>query len=292
MAGDDQLAFIDTHHHLWELDRFHYDWLAGEGWPQQTAFLGDYSAIRRDYTIDDLLADFAGSNVVKSVHVEAAYAGPDPVEETRWLQGVADEHGFPHGIVVFCDLEAEGAEAELERHLESANVRGVRLRAHPADTSTQAFRAGFAALGKHDLSYELNGSPGQLLSGRDLALEHPDVQVILGHTGLPLERTEEYFRTWESEMRALAEAPNVAVKISGLGMVDHDWTVDSIRPWVLSTIEAFGVDRCMFGTNWPVDALYSTYAELIDAYRTIIDGFSRDEQERLFARNAERYYRI
>lgn len=292
MAGQDQLAFIDTHHHLWELNRFHYDWLSGEGWPGHTALLGDYSSVRTDYGIDELLRDFADSHVVKSVHVEAAYAGPDPVEETRWLQGLADEHGFPHALVVFCDLEADGGEAELERHLEFANVRGVRLRGHPEDTTKPSFRSGYASLAKHDLSYELNASPGQLLPGRDLALEHPDVQVILGHTGFPLERSDEYFRTWESEMRALAEASNVAAKISGLGMVDHDWSVDSIRPYVLGTIDAFGVDRCMFGTNWPVDALFSTYAELIDTYRVLVADFTPEEQRRLFSQNAERFYRI
>lgn len=286
------MDFIDTHHHLWELDRFHYDWLAGEGWPHQTAFIGEYSAIRKNYSVDDLLADFEGSGVVKSVHVEAAYAGPDPVEETEWLQSLADRTGYPHGLVVFWDLEGEGAEKELERHLEFANVRGVRIRAHPTEPD-KAFHTNYALLGKHGLSYELNGSPGgQLMAGRAMALEHPDVQVILGHTGLPLERTDEYFSQWRTEMTALAEAPNVAAKISGLGMVDHDWSLESIRPYVLGTIEAFGVDRCMFGTNWPVDSLYSTYGELIDAYRTIIADFSPDEQEKLFSRNAERLYRL
>ena len=123
---------------------------------------------------------------------------------------------------------------------------------------------------------------------------NPDVQVILGHTGNPLARDADYFDTWRREISALAEAPNVACKISGLGMGDHDWTVDSIRPWVLHTIEAFGPDRAMFGTNWPVDVLFAPYIEQVDAYRTIIAeaGFSPDEQANLLYRNAERLYRI
>lgn len=288
----EQLAFVDTHHHLWELGRFHYDWLSGEGWPGHTALLGDYSSIRVDYTVDQLIAEGAAANLVKSVHVEAAYDGPDPVEETEWLQAAADEHGFPQALVVFCDIEADGAEAQLDRHCAFANVRGVRIRAHPEDVSEPSFRKAFAALGARGLSYEQNASPGNLVSGRDLARDFPDTQIILGHTGFPLERTDEYFQRWRSELRQLAEAPNVAVKISGLGMVDNRWTTESIRPWVLETIDAFGPERCMFGTNWPVDKLFSTYAELVAAYATIIAGFGRDEQERMFSRNAERYYRI
>ena len=93
-------------------------------------------------------------------------------------------------------------------------------------------------------------------------------------------------------MKRFAEAPNLTVKISGLGMRDRNWSVESIRPWVVETIEILGVDRCMFGTNWPVDRLYSDFGTLMGAYRTIIREFSHDEQEILLCRNAERYYRI
>jgi predicted TIM-barrel fold metal-dependent hydrolase len=120
------------------------------------------------------------------------------------------------------------------------------------------------------------------------------VQVILGHAGFPLERTPEYYALWKREITALAEAPNVACKISGLGMVDHDWTVESIRPWVVHCVEAFGPDRVMFGTNWPVDILFSTYLRQIDAYRVILatEGSSRADQEKMLYRNAEHFYRI
>lgn len=291
---DRSIPFIETHHHLWELDRFPYHWLQDPGTEVHNTTLGDYKLIRTNWGIERLLKEFYGSNVIKSVHVEGDSGAPDPVDETAWLQGIADRYHFPHGIVVYCDLERDGAEQQLERHLAHANVRGVRIRAHPDDPDTPAFRAACAALGRHGLSYELNASPGKLVSGRDVALRAPGVQVILGHAGFPVERTPEYFEWWRSEISALAQPENVACKISGLGMVDHDWTIESIRPWVLHCIEAFGVDRAMFGTNWPVDLLYSSYLRQIDAYRTIIAeaGFSRDEQEKLLYRNAEKFYRI
>ena len=293
---DRSIPFIDTHHHLWELRRFRYDWLVEPGSPGHNAMLGDYQLIRS--TIGNpwrFFKEFYGANVVKSVHVEAAYAGPDPLEETIWLEEVGRAFGFPHALVVFCDIEAEGAEAKLDQHLErSDRVRGVRLREHPDHPDTAAFKAGYAALGRRGLSYELNASPGKILSGREVAIANPDVPVILGHAGFPLRRDHEYFKQWQSEISSLSEVEHVVCKVSGLAMVDHMWTVDSIRPWVLDCIDAFGPSRIMFATNWPVDALYATYLEQTDAYRTIIAtaGFSRGEQEAMLYRNAQRVYRI
>lgn len=293
---DRSIPFIETHHHLWELDRFHYDWLQDPGWPGHNALLGDYKMIRS--TIGSpwrFFKEFYGANVIKSVHVEAAYAGPDPVEETAWLEQVANEYGMPNALVVFCDIEQDGAEAELDRHLAASDrVRGVRIRAHPDDPDTAAFKRGYAALGARNLSYELNASPGKLLSGRDVAKAHPDVAVILGHAGFPIRRDDAYYEQWKSEISALAEVEHVAAKVSGFGMADNRWTIDSIRKWVLHMIDAFGPDRIMFGTNWPVDILYATYLEQTDAYRVILAdaGFSREEQEKMLYRNAERFYRI
>jgi predicted TIM-barrel fold metal-dependent hydrolase len=293
---DRGIPFIETHHHLWELDRFRYDWLNEPGSTGHNHVLGDYKMIRS--TLGNpwrLFREFYGANVVKSVHVEAAYVGPDPVEETRWVDAVAKEFGFPHAIVVFCDIEQPGAEDELERHLGASTLtRGVRIRSHPDDVDTPSFRRSYRLMGERGLSYELNASPGKLISGRDVARAFPDTQVILGHAGFPLERGPDYFDQWRREMTALSQAPNVACKVSGLGMVDHRWTIPSIRPWVLHCIEAFGPERIMFGTNWPVDALYSSYIELTDAYRIIVAeaGFNQKEQESMFFKNAERLYRI
>jgi predicted TIM-barrel fold metal-dependent hydrolase len=293
---DRSIPFIDTHHHLWDLGHFEYSWLKHPGDPNGTAVIGDYSLIRS--TIGSplrLFKEFYGSRVIRSVHVEAAYSGPDPVDETMWLDGVNREFGFPNALVIFCDLASQQLEADLERHLVASNLtRGVRLRAHPDDVDNPMFRKGYKTLAKYDLSYELNASPGKLISGRRLAVSVPDIQVILGHAGYPLYRSSDYFQVWCNEMAGLAEAPNVACKISGLGMADHRWTVESIRPWVLQCIELFGVDRTMFGTNWPVDGLYSTYLELTDAYRTILRdaGASRIDQELMLYRNAEKFYRL
>jgi predicted TIM-barrel fold metal-dependent hydrolase len=292
---DRSVGFVDAHVHLWELGRLRYGWLEEPGIDVKTAYLGDYRALREDWGPARLAGEFEGSNVVKAVHIEADQSGPDPVEETAWLASVAARWGMPNAIVAYADLQRDGVETTLDRHLAaSALVRGIRIREHPADPTGGTFRRGLRALALRGLSYDVNAQPDRLASARATARQEPDLQLILCHTGDPPRRDQGAFATWRLAMRELAELPNVACKISGLGMGDHGWTVDSIRPWVLETIDAFGVERCMFATNWPVDSLYGTYRRQVDAYRTIVAeaGFSAGEQRALLAGNADRFYRI
>jgi predicted TIM-barrel fold metal-dependent hydrolase len=127
---------------------------------------------------------------------------------------------------------------------------------------------------------------------KDLASAFPDTRICLDHSGLPLRRDAEYLDHWRRELASLAEASNVIVKVSALGMGDPRWTVESMRPLVLHCIESFGVERTVFGTNWPVDRLFSSYPDVIDAYAEIIGDFSPGEQAAMFSGNAERHFRI
>lgn len=292
---------IDAHHHLWDLDAVRYPWLSG---PPVDAHFGPYEKIRRHYRIADFLRDIRPQHVVKSVHVEAGADPADAIAETRWLQGVADRHGYPHGIVAHADLAAPDARARLEGHSRFPNVRGIRqmLRrpgelargsaARPSLLSEPAWRRGFALLRELGLSFDLQAPPPLMAEAAALAAAFPDVPIALTHAGLPLDRSPEGLVAWRTGMQRLAERPNVVVKVSGIPMTDWRWTVDSLRPVVLDTIDIFGVDRAMFGSNFPVDGLYSDYGALFDAYRTIVSGFSPDEQRRLFHDNAQRFYRL
>ena len=208
------------------------------------------------------------------MHVEVGWDPSDPVGETRWLQGVADRHGFPHGIVASAELHEAGVADVLEGHCESANMRGVRqlLLSHTdplynlcprADLLTDPqWRAGFALLEEHGLSFDLQVYPHQMADAADLAAAFPGTQIVLDHAGLPIERESGGLERWRAGMAGLAAHPNVAVKISGLGQVDHHWTLESIRPIVTETIELFGVERCLFASNFPIDSLYSDYGTL------------------------------
>lgn len=299
----EQLPIIDPHHHLWDLSVGDYPWLQHEFSPK---LFGEYARIRRNYLFEDFWADAKNQNVVKSVHLQAEHAYDDPVSETRWVQSVADKHGFPHGIVAYADLEKPDVEETLVAHREFKNLRGIRqiLNYHPDPVKTFLDRSrselmrsakwqeGYALLRKYDLSFDLQLYYPQMEDAFQVAKRFPDTQVILNHTGMPLDRSPADIEGWRKGMARLAEAPNVACKVSGLGLGDWSWTVDSIRPYALYAIETFGVDRCMFASNFPVDKLFSTYDKIFDAFKTITADFPVTERRKLFHDNAERYYRL
>ncbi len=284
------IPFIDAHHHLWDFDTFTPSWLAEDA--PSNALINDYSPIQKPYEITDLLRDFEGSHVVKSVHIQTGYSDLDPAKETAWLQEIADSHGFPHGIIGYIDLASKDVPSDLATHMEQPNMRGVRNLVEHRELLSPDFDRGLSALEEMNLVYDLSVTWEGMEVAKGVATAHPNLQFILGHTGMPIDRSAEYFERWSAGLGLLSQAPNVAIKISGLGLADHGWSVDSIQPWVLTAIEFFGIDRCMFGTNWPVDKLFSSYLRLVDSYRSLVSTFSQSEQNALLWENTERFYRL
>jgi predicted TIM-barrel fold metal-dependent hydrolase len=284
-------AFVDTHIHFWDLKdpNLFYSWLQPD-WIHP--LLGNIDALKvLRYSADEFIAETRFQNVPKIVHVQAALGIPDPVEETRWLQEQADRTGYPHGIVGHCDLMEADAEEQLDRHLEYKNFRGVRDFAAGTNLDNPDWLRGLRAMGDRNLVFCIDTVWEQMGDVARVA-DDTGVLICMDHAGFPRERTDEYFANWKRGMAAAAKSENVLVKISGLGMCDTRWTVDSIRPYVLGCIEAFGVDRCVAGTNWPVDRMYSSYGDVLNAYQEILSDFSEDEQTKLFSANAERIFRI
>ena len=285
--------FVDAHVHFYDMNHpdLHYaHWQPDVVHPTlgtQTRKLAE-----RDWLAEDFIAVSRSSNVAKAVHVQAAIGSADPVKETEWLQAAADRTGFPHAIVAYADLRDPNVEAELERHRAFPNMRGIRDFSYGDYLIAPDFRKGFALLEKYGLVASVAAEWQDMEKLADLARAFPNVPIVLDHAGLPAERTPEYFDRWRRGMRTAARAENVICKISGLGMGDNRWTVDSVRPYVLACIETFGVARSLFATNWPVDSLWSGYAEIASAYNEITSGFSDSEREALFSANAERLYRI
>lgn len=287
-----RLPFVDTHVHYWDLrdPSLTYVWLEPE-WIHP--ILGNIDGLKvQRYMAPEFISETRFQNVTKAVHVQAAIGIEDPVEETRWLQEQADRTGFPHGIVAHCDLVSPDAERTLERHLAFANTRGIRDFGQGDYLADPAWRKGYGLLAKHGLVFCLDVVWENMGTAREVAEEHPGVVLCIDHAGFPRERSDEYFANWRRAMETVAGAPNVVCKISGLGMCDPRWTVESFRPWVLACIEAFGVERSFFGTNWPVDRLYSSYGDVLDAYEQIIADFTPAERSALFSENAERIFRI
>ncbi|WP_025100135.1 amidohydrolase family protein [Burkholderia sp. A1] len=298
------MRVVDPHVHFWRPGGGDYPWLAKPG----VSFVGDARELAHDYLPADLLREAGEIEIAKVVHVEANYDPARPVDETRWLQSLAEgegaAHGLPNGIVAAADLSAPDVEATLAAHAGHANTRGIRqilnVHARPLYNYVDrhylhdpAWRRQFALLGRHGLSFDLQLYPSQMPEAARLAREHPEIAIVLNHAGMFVDRdTPAGYRAWREGLRELAACPNVSVKLSGFAMFDHDWSVESLRPYVLEAIDTFGVARAMFASNFPVDRLFGGYQALWHAYARIVGGVSESERRQLFAANAERIYRI
>lgn len=289
------LPFIDAHVHLWDLARDRYAWLSppfADAGPN-----GNTERIARDQLLDDYLAEAANWNVAGFVHLDAGAA--DPLAETDWLQGIADARGMPNGIVAFARLDCPNVGTLLFDHARRRNVRGIRhiISWHsdanrtylPRDpTGDEAWMRGFGLLGKYGLSFDLQAYPTQFHSLAPLIARHPETKVIVDHTGMGVDGDD----SWRASMKAVAGLANVSIKISGLGFVYRPFTAAAVRDRVRETIDLFGVERCMFASNFPTDRLFADFDTTMGALADAVADFSEAERRALFARNANRIYRL
>ena len=290
---------IDTHHHIWQ--RKDVAWLKD---PPIRRAIGDFFGLRRDIPIQEWMHDVVPQGIVKSVHVTANWGPGRALDETRWLQGIADRHGFPHGIVCQADLTYADIETTLKAQKEFANVRGVRHQLHwdsaplrqnvsrPDLCNSAEFRRGFSLLNKYDLHFELQIFAAQAGYARELIKAFPDTRFILLHAGMLTDRTPAAIEQWRAALAAIAEFPNVHVKISGLNMFNPDWTQKHMRQSIRNSIQIFGIERTIFGSNFPLEKLHSSYADLIAAYRTVLSEYPEEDQRRVFHDNAVSFYRL
>jgi predicted TIM-barrel fold metal-dependent hydrolase len=295
------LPIIDPHMHLWDFTRQHYSWLMDDPLPPNAA--GDVAPIAKPYGLADYLADTSGYDVRGVVHVEAGASTAQSLAETQWLQGVADEGRLPMGLVAFAALNDPDVEKLLAAHADHGAVRGIRhiinFHTDPAKTYSARdvigdadWQVGYALLAKYGLSFDLQIYPSQMEVAAQLAARHPDIPVIINHAGMPTDRDEAGLALWRRGLALLAAQPNVSIKISGLAMIDREWTIDSLRPYVLHAIEAFGPDRALFASNFPVDKLYGAFGTHYAAYDAITADFTDAERRAMFAGNANRIYRL
>lgn len=286
-------SLIDTHIHFWDTQHptLRYGWLApGADHP----ILGRIEGIKSvAYEIDDFVAESRFAGTTAAVHVQAAVGTPDPVDETRWLTAMAERSPIPLVLVAGVALAAADVDQQLDRHSESPLLRGVRDYGREDYLDDPAFHRGVARLASHELLLDLDCSWQDMPKALALATEAPETPVVLEHIGYPRDTTSaEYFDAWRRGISMLALAENVWCKISGLGMNRVGWTVDGLRPWIEHCIDSFGPDRCMWGSNWPVDRLYASYDAYAEAFRTLIAGYSVAEQNAMLSDTARAVYRI
>jgi predicted TIM-barrel fold metal-dependent hydrolase len=290
-----RLPFVDTHVHFFDMHhpKLRYVWLEPDA--EIDPMVGEDGAIRAQrYWADDFIAESRFHNVSKVVHVQAAIGTEDAVEETKWLQAFSDRLGVPHGVIAYIDLTDDDAADQLARHREFPVVRGIRDIRYDDYLDNEVWRRGYALL--DGLVCCDDPFIEEMPKARRLAEEFPGVTLCIDHAaypgvdGNPREHSKANFDAWRDGIRELAAAPNVVMKISGLGMSDHEWTPDSVRRWVTECIDAFGVERCFFGSNWPLDRLYCSYGDVVNGFAEVIADLSEAEQRALFSENAERIF--
>ncbi len=296
------LPIIDAHQHFWDPRTNYHPWLCDE--PLIPFRYGDYSPIRRPYLPPDYFGDARGHAIVQTVYVETEWDPRDPIGETRWVQEVAARYGVPNAIVAQAWLDREDVEAVLAAHARVPLVRGVRhkprsaphpaaaRRGEPGSMDDPRWRAGFALLGVHGFSFDLQTPWWHLDAAADLAADFPQTTIILNHTGLPADRSPAGLTGWRQAMEQLAAQRNTAVKISGLGLADRPWRLEDNRPIVRETLAIFGVDRCMFGSNFPVDSLCGTFDTIFSGFQACVAHLPPQDRRKLFHDNPARVYRL
>jgi predicted TIM-barrel fold metal-dependent hydrolase len=298
----DPRPIIDAHAHFWDLRAHYYPWLSD---PEPIPFrYGDYAAIRRNYLPDDYRRDAQGFTIAGLVHLEAEHDPADPLGETRWLEAIAERHGLPSACVGQAWLEADDVAEVLAGQAASPLMRGIRQkpaaagdprearRGRPGSMDDPAWRRGFELLAGHGLSYDLQTPYWHLDATADLAADFPETQIVINHTGLPADRGAEGLAAWRRALEQAAGHPKVALKISGLGLPGRPWRVADNGPVVLDAIAIFGVERCLFASNFPVDSLVADFTTIFSGFREITAGLGPAAQSKLFHDNAARIYRL
>lgn len=285
---------IDAHHHLWNLEAVSYPWLMEQG---ARRFFGDPTSIQRNYLINEFRRDAGGQGFGASVHIQVGAA--DGRQEAEWIQSVADATpDWPMAQVVFCDLTASDRAAQLDHFQTLSTVRGARQivgRAPGEDAQTgtntllddSRFLSGLQDLGQRGLSYDLQLLPELMEKTAAVLAQAPETKVALCHAGSPHDRSAAGLAKWAQALTSLSALPNVTCKLSGLGMFDHGWTAQKIRPIVEECLDQFGAERCMFGSNFPVDSLSSDYLTLAEAYEEILPAAVKDQ---VFGATAAAFY--
>ena len=278
----------DAHQHFWDPRVNYHPWLCDQ--PPIPFRYGDYSALRRPYLPSDYFADIGRHEVVKTVYVETEWDPGDPVGEMRYVERLRRETGFPTVAVAQARLDSDDLTATLDALAQFDFVRGIRHKPRAGQMADERWRSGFAHLARRGLRFDLQVPWPQLPEAARLARDFPDARIILNHTGLPADRSREDIAGWRKALQALADCPNTAIKISGLGVPGQAWTAESNREVVLAAIDIFGIGRAMFASNFPVDGLCATFDAIVTGMRAILRDFPAREQRAFFHDNAIRIY--
>lgn len=293
-------GIVDAHHHVWR--QVDLPWLSG---PIVPRIFGPYEPLRRDYSIDEYLTDAEANGVTRSVYVQANWPAARALDEINWVQSVAIESGWPHGIVGYVDLLADDCASALDAAMKASPLLcGMRMQLHWHENELYRFaprpdlcddpkvRKNLTQLSERGLLFELQVFAPQMESAARLARSLPKLQFVLLHAGMLEDTSAKGLAEWRAGMDALAACPNVAVKLSGLGTFLRRIDAEYMALVAGETVRRFGAERCLFGSNFPIEKLWTDYGALLGAYKTAFAKLSDAERMQIFSETAQRIYQL
>jgi L-fuconolactonase len=275
------MKIIDTHQHFWNYDPTRHDWINE-----------NMQVIRKDF-LPEQLAPLLKENYVDgciSVQVDQTK------EETAFLLALAKENSFIKGVVGWVDLNSTELEAALASYTDTKILKGFRhiLQAEPKGFMlAPSFKKGIDALTKYNYTYDLLIYETQLAEANTLIKQLPELPIVIDHIAKPNIKKGDS-DDWKKEIKAIAQYPNLYCKISGMATEAHwdTWTMDTLKPYIDTVVEAFGTERIMFGSDWPVCLVASSYEKWLKGLQNYFNTFSISEQEAFFANNAINFYKL
>ena len=293
------MAIVDAHFHVWR--QADLPWLSG---PMQPRICGPYDAIRRDYLMSEYHEDIAGTGVTKAVYVQANWPVDKAGEEASWIESLIAETGWPHALVAYADMTAPDVRPALDRLIRYPHLRGIRHQFHWHENPSYRFapeadlcrapvvQRNVARLAEYGLVFELQVFDGQMAGAVELAAACPDVTFVLQHAGMLEDLSEQGRAKWRCAVSELAKCPNVVCKLSGFGTFQHRLDRELIQWISTEAVAMFGAHRCLWGSNYPIEKLWTSYAALVEAHRIAAGGLSASELNAIFNETAAGVYRL
>ena len=288
---------VDCNVHLWDQASNPIFWLTDRTLVRD--MIGNYDSLPDSYTLADYVCEVAGHDVCGVVWSDAG--ADDPIAAAAWVQRQCEELDVPGALVTLGDPADEGFAELVERFHALPLASSVRVRLLPALAQGPADRtlldderamANLELLANHELVATLEATGEQLDVVADLAHALPALRIVVDHFGWPENPNEDELDTHRERLSAIARAPNTATRIDAIGTIFGDWTTDRVRPWLRAATDTFGAERCMLGSDLPIERLRSGFGRLYDAYRDIFSDLTDGARDALFGGTAKRWYRV
>jgi L-fuconolactonase len=275
------MTIIDTHQHFWKYDPVNYSWINDE-----------MQVIRRDFLPGDLAVVVNEEKLLGTVAVQA-----DQTEaETDWLLQLAAKNDFIKGVVGWVDLRSSHIEERLQHYQQFSKLKGFRhvlQGEEPSFMLQERFLNGISKLNEYGFAYDILIFPQHLEAALQLVKQFPQQRFVVDHVAKPTIKDGK-IDEWKTGMQQLAKHNNVYCKISGM-VTEADWknwTAEQLKPYIDVVVESFGIDRIMYGSDWPVCLVASSYNKWIETVKEYFSAYSAEDQEKVFSGNAIKFYQL